>query len=131
MSILDINFIPNNHNREPDYPKPFDHHRLSTSTAAKDPSIHKQAGIRLLTMDKKESGKQVSEDATRESLIAISYGAPDLTAKMSPKSKAEEDVVEPHNHDEDEIYRSKLMSLSSSTSSNVKARPVLPEQPHP
>lgn len=88
-------------------------------------------GIRLLTMDKKESGKQVSEDATRESLIAISYGAPDLTAKMSPKSKAEENVGKPLNHDEDEIYRSKLMSISSSTSSNMKAQPFLPGKPHP
>ncbi|KAL1562037.1 hypothetical protein AAHA92_04660 [Salvia divinorum] len=95
----------------------------------KKQAIHNQAGIRLLTMDKKESGKQTSEDATRESLIAISYGAPDLTAKKSPKSKARENVVKPLNHDDDEKYRSKLISISSS--SNAKAQPVLPGQPHP
>lgn len=78
-------------------------------------------------MDKKESGKQASEDATRESLIAISYGAPDLTAEKSPKNKA---GVEPLKHDEDEKFRSKLISISSSTS-NVKAQPNLPGQPHP
>ncbi|XP_042028838.1 uncharacterized protein LOC121775832 isoform X2 [Salvia splendens] len=117
----------------PIIPNHSSRHRLSASTATKDPSIihTQQAGIRILTMDKKDSGKKASEDATRESLIAISYGAPDLTAKMSPKSKAEENVVDPHRHDEDEIYRSKLMSISSSTSSNVKAQPVQPGQPHP
>ncbi|KAG6423284.1 hypothetical protein SASPL_113676 [Salvia splendens] len=56
-------------------------------------------------MDKKESSKQTSEDATRESLIAISYGAPDLTAIKSPKSKAGENVVKSLNQDEDEKYR--------------------------
>lgn len=87
-------------------------------------------GLRLLIMDKKEPGKEVSEDVTRESLIAISYREPDITAKGSPKSIKGKNVVEPIL-DADEKYRSKLISISSSTSRNVKVQPALPGQPDP
>lgn len=87
-------------------------------------------GLRLLIMDKKEPGKEVSEDATRESLIAISYREPGITAKGSPKSITGKNVVEPI-HDADEKYRSKLISISSSTSPNVNVQPALPGQPDP
>ncbi|KAH6772883.1 hypothetical protein C2S51_011287 [Perilla frutescens var. frutescens] len=79
-------------------------------------------------MDKKEHGKEASEDVTRESLIAISDGAPDRTAK----SMAGENVVEPLNCDADEKYRSKLISISSSSPSpNVKVQTVMPGQSDP
>lgn len=84
-------------------------------------------GLKLLTMDKKEHGKEASEDATRESLIAISDGTPDRTAKCM----AGENIVVPLNRDTDEKYRSKLISISSSTSPNVKVQPVMPGQPDP
>lgn len=62
-------------------------------------------------MDKKESVKEPSGDITRESLIALSYASPDLTA---PKSRAGEKLFQPHSHDAVEKYRSELISISSS-----------------
>ncbi|KAK6119271.1 hypothetical protein DH2020_046984 [Rehmannia glutinosa] len=82
-------------------------------------------------MDKKEPGKEPSEEVTRESLIAISYRVPekDLTAEKSLKNIAGEKVVEPLIPDRDEKYRSKLISISSSPSPDAKVLPILPGKP--
>ncbi|KAL2234299.1 UNVERIFIED_CONTAM: hypothetical protein Sindi_1162100, partial [Sesamum indicum] len=82
-------------------------------------------------MDKKEPGKDTAEDATRESLIAISNRVPDkdLTAETSPKNRDGEKVIEPLDSDGDEKYRSKLISISDSSSPDVKVQPVLPGKP--
>ncbi|KAK6143056.1 hypothetical protein DH2020_023404 [Rehmannia glutinosa] len=81
-------------------------------------------------MDKTEPGKEITEDMTRESLIAISYGLPehDQTAEMSPKNIDGEKVVEPQNCDGEEKYRSKLISISYSPSPDAKAVELLPEE---
>ncbi|KAL0429389.1 UNVERIFIED_CONTAM: hypothetical protein Sradi_0564900 [Sesamum radiatum] len=82
-------------------------------------------------MDKKEPGKDTAEDVTRESLIAISNRVPDkdLTAEKSPKNTDGQKVIEPLDSDGDEKYRSKLISISDSSSPDVKVQPVLPGQP--
>lgn len=78
-------------------------------------------------MDKKEPCKEFSEDVTRESLIAISYRLPETEriSEQSPKKLDNEKVAQPLKHDGDEKYRSKLMSISSSQSPDMKILPVL------
>lgn len=75
-------------------------------------------------MDKTDRNKDLIEDIARESLIAISYGVPDTdkTAESSPKyingGKAEV-------RDNKENYRSELISISYSPSSDVeKVQPL-------
>lgn len=81
-------------------------------------------------MDKKEPVKDIAEDMTRESLIAISYRVPgtDQDAEKSPKDVEDEKVTEPTVRDGDEKYRSKLISISYSPSPDVKVLPLLPGQ---
>lgn len=78
-------------------------------------------------MDKAEPRKDLTEEMTRESLIAISYGVPDddLPAD-SPKNIDNNKVVEPLTHDGDEKYRSKLISISYSPSPDMEVLPQLP-----
>ncbi|KAG8391420.1 hypothetical protein BUALT_Bualt01G0186000 [Buddleja alternifolia] len=85
----------------------------------------------LRLMDKKETCKESCDDATRESLIAISYRLPsaDLTAEMSPKNRHGEKAGDPLTRDGDEKYRSELISISYSPSPDAKVLPVLPGQP--
>ncbi|THG10970.1 hypothetical protein TEA_028063 [Camellia sinensis var. sinensis] len=79
-------------------------------------------------MDKKEPGKEVSEDVTRESLIALSYRLPekDLALGFSPENLNSESLVEGIDGDGAERYRSKLISISYSESPEVKTVPVAP-----
>lgn len=79
-------------------------------------------------MDKIESGKEVSEDLTRESLIALSYTAPEKegAAKNSNENLTGENVVAAVKVDGDDIYRSKLISISYTQSPDTKTLPVLP-----
>ncbi|KAI8024246.1 hypothetical protein LOK49_LG03G02759 [Camellia lanceoleosa] len=68
-------------------------------------------------MDKKEPGKEASENVARESLIAISYHLPekDLASEVSPENLHRKDV-EGINDGVEERYRSKLISISDSPS---------------
>ncbi|CAI9770397.1 unnamed protein product [Fraxinus pennsylvanica] len=81
-------------------------------------------------MDNKEPGKEISEDMTRESLIALSYWVPEtgLNAEDSPKNLDSEEAVQPLDCDVDDKYRSKLISISYSQSPDGKVRPALPVQ---
>ncbi len=81
-------------------------------------------------MDKKEVGGDLSEDLTRESLIAISYRLPDKDPYPGPglpKTFNSEDVAEIVNNDGgSEKYRSKLISISYTQSPDAKGLPVSP-----
>ncbi|KAL8028418.1 hypothetical protein ABFS82_14G155500 [Erythranthe guttata] len=79
-------------------------------------------------MDKTEASKKLTEDMTRESLIAISYDTDDVAAnEMSPENnKNSDEFVESPNRDRDEKYRSKLISISYSPSPDAKELPLLP-----
>ncbi|CAL5401406.1 unnamed protein product [Camellia sinensis] len=76
-------------------------------------------------MDKKEPGKEASENVIRESLIAISYHLPekDLASEVSPENLHRKDV-EGINDGVEERYRSKLMSIFDSPSPDTKSVPV-------
>lgn len=85
-----------------------------------------------INMDNGKMTKRPIDDATRESLIAISYGVPetDANAEYSPENKDEEKVVESPTYDGDEKYRSELISISCSLSPDAKVSPPgLPRQP--
>lgn len=80
-------------------------------------------------MAKNYSGVEVSEENTRESLIAISYTEPqeEPNDKDSTKKVSDTNVVEAMESDGGEDkYRTKLISISNSESPNTKALPVLP-----
>lgn len=81
-------------------------------------------------MDMADTNKEPTEDSTRESLIAISYGVPkaEQPAAMSPKTTSNEKSGDTpvSNGDGDEKYRSKLISISCSPSPDMKAQPLLP-----
>lgn len=79
-------------------------------------------------MAKNFSGKEVSEENTRESLIAISYTEPqeESNDKGSTKKLSDKNVVEAVETDKEDKYRSKLISISNSESPDTKALPVLP-----
>lgn len=79
-------------------------------------------------MDKNFSGKEVSEENTRESLIAISYTEPqeEPNDKKSTKKLSDNNVAEAMESDIEDKYRSKLISISNSESPDKKALPVLP-----
>lgn len=79
-------------------------------------------------MDKKESGKEISEEVTRESLIAISYCQPekDLSIESAPENSNDENVVKSVNSDTRDKYRSELISLSYAESPDTEVQPVSP-----
>ncbi|KAL3516722.1 hypothetical protein ACH5RR_023624 [Cinchona calisaya] len=79
-------------------------------------------------MDNIEPGKEVSEDSTRESLIALSYTAPEKVsaARNSNEKLTGENVVEAMKVDGDDKYRSQLISISYSQSPDTKTPPVFP-----
>ncbi|CAA3020591.1 Hypothetical predicted protein [Olea europaea subsp. europaea] len=81
-------------------------------------------------MEKKEPGKEISEDMTRESLIALSYSIPEigLNSEDSPKNLDSEKAVQPLDCDIDDNYRSKLISISYSQSPDGMVQPALPGQ---
>lgn len=74
-------------------------------------------------MDKKESDKEISEEVTRESLIAISYSEPekDPSIESVPENSKYEDVVKSVN--EDDKYRSELISISYAESPEPQVQP--------
>ncbi|KAL6565794.1 hypothetical protein OROHE_004849 [Orobanche hederae] len=70
-------------------------------------------------MDKTtEPWKEPTEDETRESLIAISYGVPetDIADEKSPKiiDGEKEATAQPPDRDGEEKYRCELISISCS-----------------
>lgn len=91
-------------------------------------------------MDKVEqTQKETSEDATRESLIAISYRLPEKKDPRLPEKKDLDPEFAPENlnksenlvkgitgGDGEEKYRSKLISISYSESPDTKSVPVGP-----
>lgn len=81
-------------------------------------------------MDKVKPENEVSEELTRESLIALSYTAPEkeAAAKHSNEKLTEENVVGDLKVDGDDKYRSQLISISYSESPDTTALPVLPSE---
>ncbi|XP_019259972.1 PREDICTED: uncharacterized protein LOC109238003 [Nicotiana attenuata] len=79
-------------------------------------------------MDKKASGKEISEEVTRESLIAISYSEPekDLSIESEPENSNRENVVKSINEDEDNKYRSELISISYEEPPDTEVEQVSP-----
>ncbi|KAK4344850.1 hypothetical protein RND71_035026 [Anisodus tanguticus] len=73
-------------------------------------------------MDKKESGKEISVEVTRESLIALSYFDPekDLSVQSRPDNSNSENVIKEVNGEGDDNYRSKLISMSYPESPTLK-----------
>ncbi|KAF5744237.1 hypothetical protein HS088_TW08G00835 [Tripterygium wilfordii] len=76
-------------------------------------------------MDNIEIGKETSEEAWRELLIAISYALPDkiLASQHSLEKLNSEELVDGRDHDGAEKYRLELMSISSE-SLEAKGLPV-------
>ncbi|KAI3498476.1 hypothetical protein L1887_34251 [Cichorium endivia] len=83
-------------------------------------------------MAKREFRSDVSEDLTRESLIALSYTLPDtknLSSTEVPKSSnTVNNVAESVNTDEKEEFRAGLISISYAESPDTKDSPVSPEK---
>ncbi|KAJ8556342.1 hypothetical protein K7X08_023100 [Anisodus acutangulus] len=77
-------------------------------------------------MDKKGSGKEISEEVTRESLIAISYSDPekDLSVRSRSENSKAENVGKAVNVEGDDNCRSKLISMSYPESSDTNFEPV-------
>ncbi|KVH89254.1 hypothetical protein Ccrd_008759 [Cynara cardunculus var. scolymus] len=78
-------------------------------------------------MAKREVGSNVSEDLTRESLIAISYSLPDkhFPLKDLPRiSNNLENVADAANIDKKEKCRAELISISYAESPDTKILPV-------
>ncbi|KAM3204922.1 hypothetical protein P3L10_028332 [Capsicum annuum] len=73
-------------------------------------------------MDMMESGKEISEEMTRESLIAISYSEAmkDLSLRPRPKISSAENVIKAVNDN----YRSKLITMFYTESPDTKVEPV-------
>lgn len=78
-------------------------------------------------MDKAEPNKELSEDSTRESLIAISYKLPENgeADATSPKNTRADGETSPRDG-EDNKFRSELISISYSQSPDMKVQPSLP-----
>ncbi|KAG5627172.1 hypothetical protein H5410_012390 [Solanum commersonii] len=76
-------------------------------------------------MDKKESGKEISEEVTRESLIAISYSEPEIDPSIEsvPENSNRENVVKSLNDIRDDKYRSELISISYAESPDTEVQP--------
>lgn len=77
-------------------------------------------------MAKKESGKEIFEEVTRESLIAISYSAPekDLSVRSRPENSYTENVIKAVNGDKYDNYRSMLIRMYYTKSPDTKVEPV-------
>ncbi|CAH1416177.1 unnamed protein product [Lactuca virosa] len=78
-------------------------------------------------MAKREFGSDVSEDLTRESLIALSYTLPDTnlsSTDVTKSSKSVKNVEEAVNSDEREKFRADLISISYAESPDTKDLPV-------
>ena len=73
-------------------------------------------------MDIRAPCKEVSEELTRESLIAISYSVPDTAfdLNLSPEAFSSFDGVSVANGDITDHYRSELLSISDAQSPDVK-----------
>lgn len=67
-------------------------------------------------MDKKEFGREISEDVTRESLIAISYS--EAVKDLSLQSKPE-NVAKAVNDEGDDNYRCKLITMFYTESPDI------------
>ncbi|KAL1540047.1 hypothetical protein AAHA92_24460 [Salvia divinorum] len=79
-------------------------------------------------MDKAEPQKELSEDSTRESLIALSYRIPDneQPAAASPKNTGGENACGNPHFDGEEKFRTELISIAYSPSPDVEVRPLSP-----
>nr|GMC82497.1 Cordon-bleu protein-like [Ipomoea batatas] len=80
-------------------------------------------------MDKKNPGKEVcDEDLTRESLIAISYLAPEKepASGYKPEDLTGDPIAKTKKAEGDDTYRSKLISISYQQSPDPKDQPVSP-----
>lgn len=78
-------------------------------------------------MAKREVGSDVSEDLTRESLIAISYSLPDkhFPLKDLPRiSNGLKNVADAANIDKKDKCRAELISISYAQSPDTKFLPV-------
>lgn len=78
-------------------------------------------------MAKREFGSDVSEDLTRESLIALSYTLPDTknlsSTEVSKSSENVKNAAEGVNSDEKEKFRVGLISISYAESPDAKDLP--------
>ncbi|KAL3615451.1 hypothetical protein CASFOL_041112 [Castilleja foliolosa] len=76
-------------------------------------------------MDNSQPCKGLTEAITRESLIAISYGLPEVdpTVDNLPKNVDDEKIVERIDCKGEEKYRSKLISISYSSPPEANGRP--------
>ncbi|KAG6402760.1 hypothetical protein SASPL_134971 [Salvia splendens] len=79
-------------------------------------------------MDKAEPKKELSEDSTRESLIALSYRVPEneQPAAASPKNTSGENGCGNPHFDGKEKLRTELISISYSSSPDMEVRPLSP-----
>ncbi|KAF3638711.1 putative serine/threonine-protein kinase-like [Capsicum annuum] len=94
----------------------------SLSTSPEDKDSH--------YMDKKASGKGISEEVTRESLIAISYSEPEKDLpfiESAPENSNNENVVKSVSGDTDDKYRSELISISYAEPPDTEVQPVSPK----
>lgn len=84
--------------------------------------IQNFAGSRRHFMDSRVSCEEVSEELTRELLIAISYSVPEkaFDLNLSSETFSNVDGISVSNGDVTDHYRSELISISSVQSSDVK-----------
>ncbi|KAF8412526.1 hypothetical protein HHK36_000515 [Tetracentron sinense] len=87
--------------------------------------IHQDQVLRNRFMDIKAPGEEVSQQLTRESLIAISQFVPDkiLDLELLTENLSSTDVVQVIDSDGDKKYRSKLISISYMQSPDIKTLP--------
>ncbi|KAL1546558.1 hypothetical protein AAHA92_23139 [Salvia divinorum] len=79
-------------------------------------------------MDKAEPNKKLTEDSTRESLIALSYKVPanEQPAATYPKDTRSENACESPHFDGKEKYRTELISISYLPTPDMEIRPLPP-----
>lgn len=77
-------------------------------------------------MDKAEPNKELTEDSTRESLIALSYKVP-ANEQPAKDTSIENGCGSPHFDGKDK-YRSELISISYSPSPDMEIRPLSPAE---
>lgn len=77
-------------------------------------------------MDKEALGKEVAEEVTRESLIAISYSEPDkvFASKSCPEKVNGESLIGRIDGDAEDKFRSELISISYTQSPDIGVLPV-------
>ena len=75
-------------------------------------------------MAKREIRSDVSEDLTRESLIAISYSLPDKHFPLNDLSSGLKNVTDAANVDKKEKCRAELISIAYAQSPDTKFLPV-------